>query len=116
MADSNTPAPSTETGPVAIPGLPEDWDQKLVARLVDTVDTVRVKSSGPAIGVARALVFGLLGAFLATIAAIIFLIGLVRLLNIVIPEGVWLVYIILGALFSGLGLLLWSKRPRGAAS
>lgn len=116
MADSNTPATSGGPGPTPIPMLPEDWDQKLVAKLVDTVDTVRVKSSGPAIGIARAVVFGVLGAILATVAAIVFLIGLVRVLNIVIPEGVWLVYIILGALFSLLGLFMWSKRPKGAAS
>ena len=39
-------------------------------------------------------------AVLATLAAIIFLIGLIRLLNIAIPEGIWLVYLILGGLFS----------------
>ena len=114
--DTNTPATSTGTEPVAIPMLPADWDQRAVAKIYDTVEQVRVKSSGPAIGVARAVVFGVLGAVLALLATIIFLIGLVRFLNIVIPEGVWLVYIILGALFSGLGLLMWSKRPRGAAS
>ena len=115
MAEETTPAASGETEPVAIPMLPADWDQKAVSKIYDTVEQVRVKSSGPAIGVARAVVFGLIGAVLATLATIIFVIGLVRLLNIAIPEGVWLVYLILGGLFSAIGMLLWSKRPRGAA-
>ena len=75
-----------------------------------------MKTSGPAIGVARTVVFGLLGALLALIAAVVFLIGLVRLLDVVIPKDVWLVYLILGGLFVALGAFLWSKRPRDAAS
>lgn len=114
MADSNKP--EVAEGQLPIPGLPADWDQKVVSRLVDTVDQVRVKSSGPAIGIARAAVFGILGAFLATIATILFLVGFVRALNIWIPKDVWLVYLILGAIFSALGLFIWSRGPRGAAS
>lgn len=116
MAEDNTPAASGGTEPVAIPLLPPDWDKQAVAKIYDTVEQVRIKSSGPAIVASRAIVFGLIGMVLATIAMIVFLIGLVRLLNIAIPEDIWLVYLILGALFSGIGMLLWSKRPRGAAS
>ncbi|MEM7093519.1 MAG: hypothetical protein AAF567_10995 [Actinomycetota bacterium] len=116
MTDANTPSTTGNTEPLAVPGLPEDWDRLATERVVSVVDQVRVKSSGPAIVIARAVVFGLLGAILATVAMIVFLIGLVRVLNIVIPEDVWLVYMILGALFTGLGAFLWSKRPRGAAS
>ena len=116
MAEENTPASSGGTEPVAIPLLPDDWDQRAVTKIYDTVEQVRVKSNGPAIVAARAIVFGLIGAALATVAMIVFLIGLIRLLNVAIPEGVWLVYIILGALFSAIGMLLWSRRPKGAAS
>lgn len=116
MADSNTPAARSGTEPLPVPGLPADWDRIATERIVSVVDQVRVKSAGPAIGIARAAVFGILGAILALVASVVFLIGLVRLLNIVIPEGVWLVYIILGAIFSVLGIFVWSKRPRGAAS
>lgn len=115
MADSTTPA-GRGSEPLPVPGLPADWDRMATDRLVKVVDQVKVKSAGPAIGIARAAVFGVLGAILAVIAMIVFLIGLVRLLNIVIPEGVWLVYIILGTLFTLLGAFLWSKRPKGAAS
>jgi hypothetical protein len=62
------------------------------------------------------VVFGLLGAVLIFIALIVFLIGIVRLLNIALPEDVWLVYFVLGGVFIAIGAYLWSKRPRGAAS
>jgi hypothetical protein len=113
---STDPAPITGTEPIAIPGLPADWHLMATDKIVSTVDQVRVKSSGPAIKFARVAVFGLLGALLAIVAVILFLIGLVRLLNNVIPEDVWLVYLILGVVFSLAGAFLWSKRPKHATS
>lgn len=118
MAEQSSSSSGGTSGiePLAVPGLPPDWHLSATEKIVSTVDTVRVKSAGPAIGIARAAVFGLLGALLAIVAAIIFLIGLVRFLNVVIPQGVWLVYLILGAIFCAAGMFVWSKRPRKAAS
>jgi len=114
MADATDPVERSESLPV--PGLPIDWHVLATEKVVSTVDTVRVKTAGPAIKVSRAVVFGLMGAFLSLIALIVFLIGTVRLLNNVLPKDVWLVYLILGALFLVVGAFLWSKRPRRAAS
>lgn len=113
---SNLPVESAKVDPLPVPGLPADWDRQATERIVAVVDQVKVKSAGPAITVARAAVFGLLGALLALVAGIVFLIGLVRLLNVVIPKDVWLVYLILGAVFSLAGMFVWSRRPRNAAS
>lgn len=110
---SESPLP---TGKSTIPGLPDDWDQKAAGKLLDTVDVVRQKTSGPAIGIARTAVFGLLAALLSVIAVILLVIGLVRFLDWVIPADVWLTYLILGSLFVVAGLFLWSKRPRKAAA
>jgi hypothetical protein len=113
---SDTPNPVERSESIPVPGLPEDWHVRATDKIVSTVDTVKVKTSGPAIKVSRALVFGLLGAFISLIALIVFLIGFVRLLNNVIPKDVWLVYLILGAVFMAAGAFAWSKRPRRAAS
>lgn len=113
-ADTRLPTEHSESMPV--PLLPADWHVRATDKIVSTVDQVRVKTSGPAIKVSRAVVFGLLGALMALIALIVLLIGLVRLLNILLPKDVWLVYLILGAVFSAAGAFLWSKRPRRAAS
>ncbi len=115
MADaSEDPVLHSESLPV--PGLPADWHVLATDKIVSTVDQVRKKSSGPAIKISRAVVFGLLGALFAFIALIVFLIGAVRGLNILLPKDVWLVYLILGGIFLLGGAFLWSRRPRGAAS
>lgn len=111
-----TSAAAATTEPQPIPGLPEDWHLLATDKIVKTVDQVKIKTAGPAIGVARSAVFGVLAALLAVIAVPLFLIGLVRLLNNYIPSGVWLVYLILGTIFILVGVVLWSKRPRGATS
>lgn len=111
MADS-----SPSTGKNTIPGLPDDWDQRAAEKLLDTVDLVRDKTAGPAIGVARIAVFGILAALLGVIAVILLVVGLVRLLDWIIPFEVWLTYLILGSLFVLIGLFLWSKRPKNTAS
>lgn len=111
---SLNPVERTESLPV--PGLPEDWHLKATERIVSTVDNVRVKTSGPAIKVSRAVVFGLLGAILSVIALIVFVVGLVRLLDIALPGTVWAAYFALSAFFLAIGAFLWSRRPRGAAS
>jgi len=107
---------SATTEPLPIPGLPADWHLLATEKIVKTVDQVKVKTAGPAIGVARSAVFGILALLLALLAVPLFLIGIVRLLNEYIPAGVWLVYMILGTIFLIIGVLLWSKRPRGATS
>lgn len=114
MAEPTDPVERSESLPV--PGLPPDWHVKATDKIVTLVDNVKVKSSGPAIKISRALVFGIMGAVIAIFALLMFLVGLVRALNNFIPKDVWLVYLILGAVFMLIGAFLWSKRPRGAAS
>ncbi len=111
-----------------IPFLPADWPQQTTARLVGFVDSARAKTTGPAIRVSRALVYGLVAVVLGLLAIPLLLIGLTRwLINSVdsgllwvIPsvehdKAVWIAYLALGAVFSAAGLVLWRRRPRGAA-
>jgi len=114
MSDTNNPVERSESLPV--PGLPADWHVLATEKVVSTVDTVRVKTSGPAIKISRLVVYGIMAAFIGLMALIMLLIGIVRLLDNVLPKDVWLVYLILCAVFMIAGAFLWSKRPRGAAS
>ncbi len=115
-------APNTEISPAdsdrapasSIPGLPPDWPQRATETLVGRLDEVRVKTSGPAISVARMVVYGITAIPLVVMAIVLLVIGLVRVLDIAL-DRVWLAYLILGGVFTLGGLVLWMKRPRGAA-
>ena len=53
---------------------------------------------------------------MATVVTVMALIALVRLLDEILPSGVWLPYLILGLVFTGVGGLVFRKRrPQGAA-
>lgn len=98
-----------------IPGLPHDWPRQATNRIVDLIDKVRLKTSGPAIGIARTVVYGLVVAMLAPVLLILALITLIRGLDEAIPGQVGPIYLVMGAVFTLVGLFLWSRRPRGAA-
>ncbi len=119
MADvtgsDNLPAESV------IPGLPVDWPQQATSRVVDAVDTVRSKTAGPAIRVSRAVVYGLVALILGLLAIPLLIVGATRgaisLIDLSVghDNAVWITYAGFGTFFCALGLLLWSRRPRGAA-
>lgn len=106
---------TTDSRPGSVPGLPPDWPRQATAKVVDVVDTVRVKTSGPAIKVSRVAVYGVLAALLALVALPIVIIVVIRGLTELVNE-VWISYLVLGAVFNLAGVVLWSRRPRGAAS
>lgn len=119
MTDASTPEPLSGDLPVkkaaSIPGIPDNWPQLATGKIVDKVDTVRIKTSGPAINIARTAVYGIIAAVLAVVALILLLIGVTRGLNEAVGERVWLAYFIQGGLFTLIGLFLWRKRPHKAA-
>ena len=119
MTDASTPEPISSDAPVqkaaSIPGIPDNWPQLATIKIVDKVDTVRIKTSGPAINIARTAVYGIIVAVLTVIALILLVIGVTRGLNEALGERVWLAYFILGGVFSLIGMLLWRKRPHNAA-
>ena len=110
-------------GPAARPTAPagagadragDDWPAKATDQIVNLVDQIRDKTTGPAIRFARAVVFGFLAAMLGTAALVLFIVGLVRFVNVYAPGGVWVAHGIVGLLFVGIGLWLWSKRYASA--
>ncbi len=119
MAD--TTASDTLPAEGAIPGLPPDWPQQATTRVVDVVDTVRVKTSGPAVQISRAIVYGLVAIILLLVAVPLLLVGLTRgLISLVeigtsAEQAAWISYAGIGTVFTLIGLLLWSRRPKGAA-
>src|SRR5215210_6819009 len=94
----------------------KDWTTDLLDRLDHYIELVRSNTTDRLVKVARLLVFGLIAAILGAMAGVVALIALIRILDIVLPREVWLPYVVLGAIFLGLGMFLWSKKTAPVAS
>lgn len=107
MTDTTSGGASTSP---SSPNPADEWPAKAADQIVNLVDQVRDKTTGPAIRAARGMVFGFLATMLGTAALVLFIVGLVRFVDVYAPGGVWVAHTIVGLLFVGCGLLLWVKR------
>jgi hypothetical protein len=105
--------------PSATPG--KEWPDQIADRVESVVDTVRNKTTVPVTRAARMVVFGLVAGVLGSVAFVLFIIGLVRLLDVYLPwhplaRRVWTVDAGAAAIFLGAGALAWRRRrPRRRA-
>ena len=88
----------------------DDWAVQAADTVERIVGTVRDRTTGPIAKVARVVVFGLLAAVVGTTAVTLLAIGSVRAINVYLPEDVWAAHLVVGGIFTLLGLLLWSRR------
>jgi hypothetical protein len=86
-----------------------DWTDQVTDLIVDVVDRVHDKTTGPILGIARALVYGTVAFFAAIAVTILGIILIVRLLDR-IPGDIWIPYVAIGAVLVLAGLLFWSRR------
>jgi len=83
----------------------------------EIVVKVRTNTTDRLARIARLVVFGLLAVIMGSTAGVLALIGLVRGLDELLPGPVWVVYLLLGAIFTAAGALLWAKKaPRPATA
>lgn len=110
---STTP---TSTGESAPPS--PDWPAQAADAIVDQVQKIRDRTTGPALKAARYAVFAAFAVLLGTVALVIFVIGAVRALDVYLPDAVfgethtWAAHTILGAVFALLGLATTRKMRR----
>ena len=109
MAD---PSPASKPSPAANSVIPAEWPAQAADAIVDVVGKVRDKTTKPALTAARGLVYGLLVIVVGTIAVVLFLIGLVHLLEH-LPGHIWTVYAGFAAVFllSGSWAIRKANRP-----
>jgi hypothetical protein len=107
------PAPPTGGGPGA-GGLGGDWPAQATDAIVNAVGAVRDRTTGPITTAARGLVFGLFAGVLGLVVAVLGIIAVVRILDVVLPSGIWLPYLVLGAVFVLAGALVFRKRLQPA--
>jgi vacuolar-type H+-ATPase subunit I/STV1 len=87
-----------------------DWTTDLLDRLDHYIDVVRSNTTDRLVKIARLVVFGVIAVILGSMAGIVALIAMIRILDVILPREVWLPYVVLGAIFLAAGLFLWSKK------
>lgn len=107
---SNGATPGTAAAAPSAPSAEPDWTDQVADLVVDTVDRIHDKVTGPVLMVAKGAVYGALAALIAVVVLALLLITVIRVLDWALPFSVWLPYLILGTLLSAAGLLLWRQR------
>jgi len=96
----------------------DDWPVQATDAIVKVVGTAHDKVTGPLTTVARALAYGLLATVLGVTALVVGTVLLGRLLDAYLPDAVfgeqhmWAAHLLLGLLFTGIGLVLFRKARR----
>lgn len=86
-----------------------DWTDQVTDLVVDLVDTVRDKTTGPVLKGARGAVYGTV-AFMVVIVIGIIGVALGGRALALLPIDEWISYLALGLLFTIAGFICWSKR------
>jgi len=93
-----------------------DWVTKATKTITGFVDGLHDTAVVPLTTIVRAIVFGALALIAGGSALVLLSAGWLRLTDVFldyipgIPEGVWMAYLVTGAIFVVASLLLWSKR------
>jgi hypothetical protein len=125
MSDVRPPEPRADRPPLrALPSSPvdtTDWPAQAADTIERAVQTVRDKTTGPAINVVRWSVAGLFIGLMAITVLVLLSIVLIRLLDVYLPDAVfgedhvWVAYLIVGIIpFVGGIWLLSQRHPKDA--
>jgi hypothetical protein len=92
-----------------------DWTDQVTDLIVDTVATIRSRTTGPILQGAKGVVHGVVALIVLVPVTILVLAGSVRVLNYLLPGDVWLAYAVMSAVFLLVGGVLWRQRGRGSS-
>jgi hypothetical protein len=109
-SSASPPSPRPTSSPVPAAAGEPDWTDQIADLIVDSVDKVRSRTTGPILQVAKGAVYAVVAVVLVIPILALGTVGGVRLLDWAIPGDVWIVYAILGMLFLLVGVVLWSRR------
>ena len=94
----------------ATPADDADWPVQATRSIVQVVDTVRDKTTGPVITAVAALVYGVVAAAAAGVVLILVTAATIRGLELLLWRKVWLAYLIVAVVCLAGGLVAWSRR------
>jgi hypothetical protein len=95
---------------------PGDWAAQAADTIERAVGSVRDRTTGPALTVARGVVYGTFAALLGLAALVLGTIAAFRLVDNYLPDAVfgdehtWAAYLIIGLVFVVAGAVLWVRR------
>ncbi len=98
-----------------------NWASETTDTLVSYIDLVRSKTTQPVVYAARAVVFGLIAVIVGSFALVILFVMLMRGLQALLElattweRAVYLSYLIVGAVFTIAGVVLFKKRNAAAS-
>lgn len=104
------PAAVRSPGPGA-----DQWPVQAADAIERLVDSVRDKTTGPILTIARAIVFGLFAAFAGIAALVLLAAALVRVVDVYLPSAVfgeqhtWAAHGLVGLIFVLIGAFCWTK-------
>jgi hypothetical protein len=87
-----------------------DWPVQATRSIVQVVDTVRDKTSGPATTAVAGVVYGLVALMGVTVLTVVLVAATVRGLELLLWQKVWAAYTVLAVVTLVGGLLCWSRR------
>jgi hypothetical protein len=94
----------------------DDWPSQAADTIERVVGTVRDRTTGPLLKIAKTIVYGTFAVLVGLAALVVAVIGAVRALNSYLPDQVfgdehmWAAYLIMGLIFVLAGGVLWSRR------
>ena len=95
----------------ANPRRESDLVDKALHSFDHVLDLVHDKVLRPLLLAGRAIAFGFIVALASIVLLAALVVGLVRLMNVYLFAGhEWLSYLVLGAIFVSVGLIVWRKR------
>lgn len=86
-----------------------DWTDQVTDLIVDVVDRVHDKATGPLLQASRVLVYGAVAFIVGFFLLVALIIMSVRLLDL-LPGDLWIAYAWAGAVLTLAGMFSWSKR------
>lgn len=87
----------------------QDWADQVTNLVVESVDKVRDRTTGPILEYSRILVHLIVALIVLLPVLVMVTLGLIRLLTWAVGQA-WISYAIVGSLFTFFGLLLWVLR------
>lgn len=114
MVEPDTSRTTSTVGSTSRPdsgdGAGSDWTDQVTDLVVDSVDKVRARTTGPILEVSKGIVYAVVALLIALPVLLLAVIGTIRVLTLFIPA--WSVYLGFGIILVLVGVVMWSKRGR----